>query len=167
MSTFIKISTITVGSGGASSIDFTSIPATYTDLKLVVSARADVTDTTIRLTFNGSATSYSGKRLYGNGATASSDASATTYLGFVGMAENPATANTFGSAEIYVPNYASANYKSVSIDGASESNGATQYAMLFAGLWSNTAAINQITMLASTGNFKEFSSATLYGIKSS
>ena len=39
--TFKKIQTVTVGSGGAASIDFTSIPQTYTDLKIVLSARTN------------------------------------------------------------------------------------------------------------------------------
>ena len=55
--TLVKIQTVTVGSGGASSIDFTSIPQTYTDLCLVYSARLTTTDTNWRLKINGSASS--------------------------------------------------------------------------------------------------------------
>ena len=38
--TYTLISSVTVGSGGAASIEFTSIPSTYTDLVLKLSARS-------------------------------------------------------------------------------------------------------------------------------
>ena len=50
--TFEQITTVTVGSGGASSIDFTSIPQTYTDLVIKTSARNTSTSTTMYLEFN-------------------------------------------------------------------------------------------------------------------
>ena len=50
--TYTLISSVTVGSGGASSIDFTSIPATYTDLCLVWSGRSAGSDVDTKITFN-------------------------------------------------------------------------------------------------------------------
>lgn len=164
MATMIKIATVTVGSGGAATIDFSSIPATYTDLKLVMSLRADANVTDLRMNFNGLATNQSQRALRGSGSTAESyiwtnlwaQLNASTY-----------TANAFSNGEIYILNYSGANFKSFSTDDVTETNAAQAFAYLTAGLWSSTAVINQITLTPYSGNFVEFSSATLYGIKSS
>lgn len=164
------IQTITVGAGGAASIDFTSIPGTYTDLQLVVSGRstAAVVAANISLTFNGSATGYSTRNVWGNGAAVQNDSSSTTFLyGSVAVSGASATASVFGNASFYIPNYAGSTNKSVSMDFVTENNATTAYNVFVAGLWSNSAAITQITMVLNTGNFAEYSSASLYGIKNS
>ena len=167
MATFIKISTITVGSGGAASIDFTSIPATYTDLKIVCSLRS-ATNQWANLQFNGSSADLTLRYLMNNSGTVSSSSGSSPSLWTMfPVPPNTYTANTFGSAEIYIPNYASANYKSVSIEGVEENNSASNFQLLTALLWSQTAAINRVVINNAYGNFMEFSSATLYGIKSS
>lgn len=81
-------------------------------------------------------------------------------------------ANTFSNTEIYIPNYTSSNYKSVSSDSVQEANDTTNNNMwLLAGLWSNTGAITQIDIGAddtsSSYNFLQYSTFTLYGIKNS
>ena len=162
--TFIKISTITVGAGGAASIDFTSIPATYTDLKLVVSGRSNRANaiSAYSFSFNGSTASFTYRTLEGAGTSTTSFTSAPGL-----MPAASATASTFGNLEIYIPNYTSANYKSASLDQVTENNVASAYADLSAIFWSNTAAINQITLADTLGSWVQYSSATLYGIKSS
>lgn len=172
MSTFIKISTITVGAGGSTSIDFTSIPATYTDLLLKVSARAEISGSggDMNMKFNGSGgTAYSERSVFGTGsATASENFTSQAYIPRAGFANKQAyTASVFANSGIYISNYASANYKSVSINSVSENNATEAYAGLFAGLWADTSAINQITLTMALGDFDQYSSATLYGIKSS
>ena len=169
MATFIKISTITVGSGGAASIDFTSIPATYTDLVIKVAARTDRASTNdyFYMKFNGSTSGYTDKSLYGNGSVAQSETGNSTTAAFMFAVPGASnTASAFGNADIYIPNYASANYKSVSSDAVIENNATAAIAGLNANLWSNTAAITSIA-LNSIGSFVQYSSATLYGIKSS
>jgi hypothetical protein len=77
-----------------------------------------------------------------------------------------ATANTFGSTEIYIPNYTSGNYKSSSADSVTENNATTAYAQLAASLWNNTAPINSIKIFsANLGSIAQYSTAHLYGIK--
>lgn len=160
------IDSVTVGSGGAASIEFTSIPQTYSDLILKVSCRGDVTATTftsLRLLPNGSSSNGSTRWIRGNGAAASSDTDATgIYSGESNT--NGATANTFSSFEWYIPNYAGSTYKSFSIDSVHEQNGTTAYQHLVAGLWSNTAAITSITLNLGAGSFVEHSTAYLYGV---
>ena len=169
MATYQLISSVTVGSGGASSIDFTSIPATYTDLNLIVSARASTANNTaLQIYFNNSTGSYDLKRLTGDGATAFSDGlTANTYLRAIGTDQANFTASSFGNVSIYIPNYTSSTNKSVSIDGVTETNATTAYASLLAGIRNNTAAINQITIIPDSGNFAQYSTAYLYGIKNS
>ncbi len=163
--TYEAIATVTVGAGGASSIDFTSIPATYTDLKLALSIRSNGASEDISLiSFNGNTSNFSNKYVQGNGAAASSG-SIARWGGNYTASNN--TANTFGNAEIYITNYAGSTAKSYSTDNVTETNGTTAYAGLTANLWNNTAAITSITLAPNTGSYVQYSTATLYGIKNS
>jgi hypothetical protein len=166
--TFTLIASSTVGAGGASSIDFTSIPSTYTDLCLEVSLRGDQASNTnaYLISFNGSTTTFTTRRLYGNGASAASDSSSAGDYGVANGAST--TASTFNNAAIYIPNYAGSTNKSFSVDEVVENNATTGFDVLTAGLWSTTSAINRVTL---TGNgstkFVQYSTAYLFGIKSS
>jgi len=164
-----KIATVEVGSAGASTIDFTSIPQGYTDLKLVLSGRGNLvqvySDLSVRV--NSNTSGYSSRSIYGDGAAAASASNITgtdrIYCGTTTGAN--ATANTFNSTEIYIPNYAGSTNKSISIDTVAENNATTAYSTLTAGLWSNTAAITAVNLLInSTYTFQQYSTATLYGI---
>jgi len=171
--TFTKISSVTVGSGGASNINLTSIPSTYTDLCVKVTARTNLSDTEefLRLEFNGSGgTAYSYRNVYGNGSTAVSlnDAGVANVL-YGGISNaSLSTSNTFSNCELYIPNYAGSNNKSFSADLVNEQNATKAFTMLVAGLWSNTSAITSVKLTpASGGSFVQYSTATLYGIKNS
>ena len=79
------------------------------------------------------------------------------------------TADTFGSGTLWIPHYANtANFKQVLIQAACEGATTTDYQWglaLAAGLWSSTAAVNQITLGPLTGtNFVQYSTFTLYGV---
>ena len=166
--TFIKIASSTVCSGGAATIDFGSIPQTYSDLKIVVSARWDQSgSTTFGLRFNSSTTNYSRRFLSGNGASATSggDTSGPLPVADNAMPGTNYTASVFGSVDIYIPNYTSANYKSVTSDGVTENNGVTSYQTLTGGLWSDTAAITSVALTNFSGAFVQYTTATIYGIK--
>ena len=167
--TYVQIgSTVTVGAGGAASIDFTSIPATFTNLLLQFSIRSNAANTVevIQYSFNGSTSSRTTNRFEGSGSSVSA-ATSLPMFAYMGTGAN-ATANTFGNGSIYIPNYAGSNNKSSSSDGVTENNATAATAGLAANLWSNTAAINQITLVPYIGtSFSQYSTATLYGIKSS
>lgn len=153
------IATTTVGAGGAASIDFTGIPATYTDLVLILSARSTSTTSAARMTFNGTGTTYAARVLQADGGTASSYTE-TTFIGHIVRSDH--TNNTFANMRITIPNYGSSVTKTYSIDSATENNSTTAYANLIAGSWTGTSAINQITLTAS--NFAQYTTATLYGV---
>ena len=167
--TYTKIATVTVGSGGAATMAFSSIPSTYTDLVVKTSirtSRGTFAADLIRVDFNGSSTSQSSKLLEGSSSTASSFALSTTQV--IAGTTSVSTANTFSNGEIYIPNYAGSTNKSISADSVAENNSATGPLYLAAGLWSNTAAITSIAINKTDGtNFVSGSSFYLYGIKKS
>ena len=165
--TFVKIATVTVGAGGASSIDFNSIPQTYTDLVIKLSSRVGSGNTYSNavLSFNGTSTTYRNIRLTGNGSSASSSTitgAAYLYVGEVNG--DTSTSNTFGNLEIYIPNYTGSSFKSASSDGVTENNATQAFTALHANLWSDTAAITSMSF-QSGGNYLQYTTATLYGIK--
>jgi hypothetical protein len=169
--TFVKIATVTVGAGGAATMQFSSIPQTYTDLCLKVSGRSDATGSTWRnytLSFNGAgyATNMTGRGLYGTGSAAGSETLGNAIGQF--STSDSATASTFSNSEIYIPNYTGSANKSFSGDSVTENNATAALAYLVAGLWSDTVAITSITLgNESTAIFKQYSTATLYGISKS
>ena len=172
--TYEAIATVTVGSGGATNIEFTSIPSTFTDLLLKVSVR-DSRPTNeynfLEISFNGSASTYVQRDIGGNGSIAYSstdDLGANKPYIFTNAAGS--TSSTFSNGEIYIPNYAGSNAKSFSIDGVTENNATAARAVLSAGRWSGTSAITSIKLLTYSGGsqtIQQYSTATLYGIKNS
>lgn len=169
--TYKAIATVTVGSGGAASMVFTSIPQTFTDLVFKVSARGTQAAASHALTlrFNSSTTNYAGRELVGDGSAVASLTrgvfGTAMYVGNING--NGATSNTFSNTELYIPNYNSSAFKSVSVDGVSENNATEAYTTLLAGLWSDTSAITRIDLVAfaSHGTLMQHTTATLYGIK--
>ena len=162
--TYVAIATVTVGSGGTSSIDFTSIPGTYTDLLVKASVRSNQANiaNSLGINFNGSSANFTSRFIEGSGSTVSS----FTSNQIIGNANGTSsTSNTFSSVEVYIPNYAGSNNKSFSADGVTENYASTAYATLGAGLWSQTAAITSVAIVM--GNLVQYSTATLYGIKNS
>jgi len=166
--TFTKIAAVTVGSGGSAAIEFTSIPSTYTDLCLKLSARGTNAAVSIApiLYLNNDTSAGSFKSLVGNGSSPSSSGT-SGYIDAGVIPSANATSSTFGNFEIYIPNYAGSTHKSVSSDSVTENNATEAYANLRALLWANTAAINAVKFTLGAGNYAQYSTAVLYGIKNS
>lgn len=170
MANTYELITKSILSSSQTSVDFTSISSSYTDLKVVMSYRSDqsASNDSGYCYFNGSSSGYSNKFLYGTGSATGSVGSNTTGIYLAPLNAGTSTSNTFSNTEFYIPNYTSSNYKSVSVDGVQEDNNGTAFMAINAGLWSNTAAINRITIYPATGpNFVSGSSFYLYGIKNS
>lgn len=164
--TYTLISSVTVGSGGAATIEFTSIPQTYTDLVIITSLRTNRTGDTwdaARMTFNNASTNRSTRRLYGTGAGTGSDAPSVMFGSNASTADN--TSNTFGNGYCYIPNYTSSINKVSSTDAVNENNGTSALAMLNSNLWSNSSAITSIQLVSeNAATFVQYSTAYLYGI---
>lgn len=161
------ITSVTVGSGGAASVTLPAtgtIPATYTDLKILVSARTTDTNSKVMdISFNGNTSSFTNRYLLASDNSALSGADFNRFSNLQNSSSN--TSNTFSNGEIYIPNYAGSNYKSYSGDGVQETNASTgANLVLVAGLWSNTAAITSITLSPVVGSWVEGSTFYLYGI---
>jgi len=159
----------TVGSGGAASITFTSIPQTYTDLKIVMSARStrNAIDDEVRININGTGvgTNFTSRVLGGEGASGTQfSTSYSTGRITLGIPGATVTASTFASTEHYFPNYTGSNNKSISSDNVTENNGTNAYADLSASLYSSSSAITSLVFTTNLGLFAEGSTASLYGI---
>ena len=171
--TYLLIATVNVTSA-VSQIQFTSITNTYTDLLLKMSIRqnsgADGHQLGVR--FNSNSSNYGRMGFYFTGsATDKAQGSGETFARFGFAQSSTFTANTFGSYEMYIPNYASTDqYKPFQTHSVSESNSSSVYAQgIWGGIWNNTAAINSITIqdLSNNTDFAAGSTAYLYGIKNS
>ncbi len=165
--TFELISAVTVGAGGAASIDFTSIPSTYTDLCLKLSSRAatgGAVDVLIQFNTDSTSGNYSQRQLQGSGSGTPSSGTGNQQSATSDGSSD--TASTFANSEIYIPNYLSSAQKSFSTDSITENNATAAYITLRAGLWTGTAAINAIKLTHNGGaNFAQYSTAYLYGVK--
>ena len=160
--TMTLIQTKTLGAAAAS-IEFTSIPQTFTDLVALCSLRG--TESLGTITFeirpNSVSTDLSSRTLQGDGSSASSFTQ--TLIGPLAPA-GTSTANTFGSTIVYIPNYSGSTNKSFSIDNVTENNATTAGQRITAGLWSNTSAITSLQFTVTSNNIAIGSTISLYGI---
>jgi len=161
--TYVALKTTTVTGSATSTIDFTSIPATYTDLVIVTSAKNLVADNAIFMTFNGdSTTNYSNTIIFGgtpNG-TGSGRGTSQNYcvIGRTNTAE-------FCVGVTHVQNYANTTTNKTIL---SRGGNAGNFTLAYVNLWRNsTDPINRITLTSGSGNFEIGSSATIYGIANS
>ena len=167
-----RLITSTTLSSSAASVTFSSIPNTFTDLVLKVSARTDRASTAdaLKITINSDSTSlYSFTSLYGNGSNANSTRTSNTTAAraYYTDAAN-STSDTFGNIEVYFPSYTTSANKVYSSFGAEEENSALAYLQVTAGLYRNTSAITSLLIVPNLGsNFVSGSSFFLYGIKNS
>jgi len=169
-----SIATVTVGSGGSSSITFTSFPSTYTHLQIRGIARDNRSASGLAtggLQFNSDSTytNYRGHILYGTGSTAAaatSQPSNGTALAF-STNGNSSTANSFAAAVIDILDYANTSkYKTVRTLSGADNNDTTGEIDFVSGVWMSTAAITNITLIPYGSNsFVQYSSFALYGVK--
>ena len=169
MATFYKIETVTL-SGTASSINFTNIPQTYTDLLIKASLRSTRSDVVagMLLNVNGSSSGFAtDKMVYGTGSSEGSTFSGSNYIAYINA--DTATASTFGNLDIYIRNYTTSDsYKSISVDALTENNATAAYSTLWSPAWNSSSPITSIGIQsANSANLMQYSSATLYGIKNS
>lgn len=159
------IYTQVIGAGGVSGITFNNIPQVFTDLKVVVSARQGGSQVSANavLFLNGDTSLGSFTLLFGTGSTTGSGR-ATGYIDGLVTTAGTATASTFGSGELYIPNYTSSNFKSIVSDTVFETNATGADQQLRAALWRSTNAITTLGIAATVGNFQQHSTFSLYGI---
>jgi hypothetical protein len=164
---FESIATVTVGSGGSSTISFTSIPSTFTHLQIRLLAKwtySGTDFTNIGIAFNTS-TSYAYHSTRGNGTTVVASAGTGSSFAYLQNFMPSGSANTFGVSIIDILDYTNTNKnKTVRGLGGFDANGRGQISLVSGGSF-NTAAINSITLTPDSDAFAEFSSFALYGIR--
>jgi len=165
-----SIATVTVGSGGAANVEFTSIPATYTHLQIRLIGRSDRAANLdgLRLQANSdTASNYAEHGLYGDGSSAGAFAGTSqAYMQFYRIAGANAGANTFGAIYIDILDYANTNkFKTARSIGGADNNGSGEI-YLTSGLWRSTSAITSLKLYPGVGtNFTQYTQIALYGIK--
>jgi len=160
------VETIEVGSGGAASIEFTSIPDTGSHAVIKFAGRySNLASSQIQITINGDTTTsnYTYQLLRGSSTTVSSQSSSNTTYGAT-MNENGDTANTYSNVELFFSNYASSQIKNWQMDGVRSQNAAAQTIHLVAYKWNNTDPITSIKFASTSGNLAQYSTASLYTI---
>jgi hypothetical protein len=167
-----SIATVTVGSGGQATVEFTSIPGTFTHLQIRWIARENTgsvstPDENIRIRFNSdTGGNYSIHRLNGNGSTVYADGYANeSDVVATGFSGNGATASIYGAGVIDILEYNNTNiYKTIrSLSGVDQNGSGSIW--FNSGNWRNTSAITSIELRESTNSFKQYSQFALYGIK--
>lgn len=165
-----SIASTTVGSGGSSFVEFTSIPNTYQHLQIRGFSRstASVTWNEDDLNFNSdTGNNYGNWQIFSTGATTlNSDNEITRtsiYLSYRPGAS--ATSNLFGTFVCDVFDYANTNKHKSTRTIAGTDNGDGGYVLLRSGVWRNTNAITSIKLSPRSGNFAQYSHFALYGIK--
>ncbi len=159
----VAIQTVTVGSGGASSISFTSIPQTYTDLYILYSLRTANSGVyaDVEISLN-NATNAGGRLLYAlNGSVNGATQGAFTFAN-----GNSTTASTFGNGSAYISNYTSTSNKSISVDFVGENNSTNVLMGLTSGFYTTSTAVSSVTLTPGGTTFLQYSTATLYGVTS-
>lgn len=162
--TYEPIQTTTLTSA-QSNITFSSIPSTYTDLRVVVvNTSSSANNQGFRFNSD-TGTNYSSTYLYGNGSTAASGRyTSATYIHFASdIVVGPTTYPAFSTLDIF--SYAGSTFKSCLLTTSLDLNGSGEVVRRV-GLWRSTSAINEVVLMRTSGDYSIGTTATLYGIKS-
>ena len=159
--TYTLISSVTVGSGGTSSVSFTSIPSTYTDLVFIASAKSNRNDSNDWCEFKINGNNMSNWiLLLGNGASPDNYKTGSGLGISVGS-----TSGYFSNTQIYIPNYAGSNNKSFNAESIQENNTTTAYLNLFSGIRNDTNPVTSVSLAPIYGTaWLQYSTFYLYGI---
>ncbi len=160
-----SIATVTVGSGGAANVEFTSIPGTYTHLQIRYMPLFSQANYSGYIEFNSdTASNYAWHRILGTGSTVVAGNATSQNNGLIGIGAASST-NTPGGGVVDILDYANTNkFKTVKDLSGTDANG-NGYIQLVSSLWRSTSAITSIKLLPASGNYSQYSHFALYGIK--
>lgn len=169
---FEPIATVTVGSGGASSIEFTSIPGTYQHLQIRGLLRTDYANITTGsyLEFNSDTTGpYSAHRILGTGSAASAYGEANislgTYTGLDAGATN--TSGVFAGIILDILDYANTSKATTHRSFSGFDSNGQGWIAVYSGLWTSTSAVSSLKIkFGGSAKFVQYTTLALYGIRS-
>jgi hypothetical protein len=169
-SDYESISTVTVGSGGQTSITFTSIPNTYKHLEIrgVAQVGTGSGSDRMRVTVNGdTGSNYYQHQIYGTGSAAAASSQGLSTSMLLGAIPGSSSTNIFGASVFEILDYASTSkYKTFKVLSGSDQNDTNGLIYLQSGVWNSTSAITSITLgYNGSTNFNQYSTFALYGIK--
>lgn len=161
--TYDPIATTTLGSA-QSSVTFSSISGSYTDLILITSTVGSATSGLIKVRFNGdTGSNYSYTRVYGYGTSSTgSDRSSNSTSMEINDPGN--YFNTQITAIAQIQNYSNSTTNKTMLARSGDQGNAI---IAYANLWRSTSAITSITIFTPSNNFNSGSTFTLYGVKAS
>lgn len=166
---FYHMGTVEVGAGGASSIEFTGIPAIYKHLQVRAILRADGTGSPgVSIRFNSNSSSnYAYHTLSGDGSSPSAGAATSAAFGAVGVMPTTTHASgIFAAHVIDILNYSSTSKNTTTRSAAGQDFNGSGLFRLSSTLWANTSAVSGMSLFDSSGrNFAQYSTAALYGVK--
>ena len=166
-----SIATATVGSGGTTTVTFSSIPSTYTHLQLRFIARANNASNmfSAAMRYNSdSGTNYTYHLMYGSGGTTISAFSGTGQnVDYSPNVMGTNTSNTFVGNIVDILDYTNTNkLKTIRTFSGGDINAVGGAISLGSSLWQSTSAINSIAISTNGyGNLLQYSHFALYGIK--
>ena len=160
--TYEPIATTTLGSAAAT-ITFNSIPATYTDIRVVLSLIGTIAGRQSLVTFNNDSSAlYSMTYLYGTGTGAASGRSSNRNDFWIEVGGASTTIPHLITYDVF--SYAGSTFKTVLATGQEDNNG-SGYVSRTVALYRSTTAISRMDMTLSGTTFAIGTTATLYGIK--
>lgn len=171
---YYSLATVTVPSGGASSIEFAGVPSGYKHLQIRGIGRSTNTTSTtsysaeLLMQFNGdTGSNYRAHAIEAVGSgTPGAQTQTTLTIVNLGGPFATQTASVFGGSIIDILDYASTTKnKTVRAIGGQDMNGYGQ-SMFASGLWMNsTSAITSIKMVSGGTGWAQYSQFALYGVK--
>lgn len=157
--TYFPLANITLGSS-ASSVTFSSIPATYRDLVLIYYGLGSTADAGHRVEVNGdTGNNYSVVRMAGGPSSVVSSSATTNYFPLLYSA-SPQN----GMAILQIMDYSATDKHKTALTRANHISQSTVEAL--ASRWANTAAITSLKILQSSGTLQSGTTIALYGIAS-
>jgi hypothetical protein len=165
-----SIATVSVGSGGAANVEFTSIPATYTHLQIRALSRNNRAGTFNNIAFqvnSDTGANYNSHLLRGDGSSviAAADTSVSS-IDFIIQPATSATASVMGAFVLDILDYANTNKFKTFRGLLGVDNNGSGYSGLMSGAYRSTSAITSIKFFSSTsGDITQYSHFALYGIK--
>jgi hypothetical protein len=165
---FESIQTITVGSGGAANVEFTSIPASYTHLQIrgIVRRTSGSYDVDTFRFNNDTGANYSWHNFFGDSSNpnVNQGANQSSCYGLVSLATTSG-ANMFGAVIVDILDYANTNKYKTSKAFAGVEDNTAGYSWFHSSNWRNTNAITSIKFTPAAGNYAQYTSFALYGVK--
>jgi hypothetical protein len=157
--TYVALDKVTISGSSTSTVTFSSIPSTYTDLVLVENYSLSTLAQSI-LTFNGSTSSFSNTNLYANGTSAFS----SRFTATGGIGSSPGVGDAANQQNVLIRNIQNYSNSTTFKTVIQRRNDASASVWATVGLWGSTAPITSITLSTGGGVYNAGTTFCLYGV---